>query len=1247
MAIEINNSSVDLDLIYSFTYEGDEYKLDKSNGNKLLKNNSAFINLSTFIYLYLYFNGKYFFIKQLAQPTGASLEIYNNNGDLIRNKTENSDYIPINITETNQLILNKMTSARYSNIFKIYDFDSDSFTNDIEPPVVDNLTIALSSMYYSNKEYAYMSVIYLNTETIEYTYKNYQYNLRTNSTQEIANDNYVIFNRKIVDNINVDFCAHYVNNILKFFIRYESTTIDISDFSGNILLAYLQMGRLNALGLLISPTKGYLIEANKDVTTYKITFNDYNGTTLQELQVEEGITPTYTGSTPTRTGYTFTGRSPALYPANKEQVYTAQYEINNYTIRFMNDTQVLESKQVPYGTTPSYTGEPPTKEGYTFAGWSPALYPANKNQDYEAQFGINTYTIRFMQDSRVLESKQVNYNETPTYTGTTPTKEGYTFTGWSPRLYPANKNQDYEAQFNINKYTIRFMQDSRVLESKQVNYNETPTYTGTTPTKEGYTFTGWSPTLYPANKNQDYQAQFESDTKTATIKDTIRSDIEPTSFTFKKAITRIKIDNQSTSIFGGFWIYYYDSDKIQKSVNVNWGSTTIQDKIYLTGVTINSTSISIDNTWKEVNFTSNITINVTSTSNYLIMFNDFDNTILTTLRVNQGETPVYPLPNPTRIGYTFTGWSPTPYPATKAQTYIAQYEINKYTIRFMQDAQVLESKQVPYGTTPIYTGSTPIKEGYTFIGWSPTLYPANKKQDYKAVFRNNAFALTLYKNSAENNRIDKTEYLTSVREITGYLRNETNIINPSIVIEYEQVIDFNYVYVSTFNRYYFVTNITSVRTNLWRIDMSCDTLMTYKETILNYECYVSRNENDYNDKIEDKYLPLEYEKVVDYILQQDTTGTNTDFFKGFSALITTLATSPEVNLENENIDITTPFNDLDGEPAKTNIYEAGSSNFKVIQMITDSGAYASCLNAIANALIEDDNKAGYVQSIIVFPIWNPAMYDQIGYKTMTDFYYGSEKLPLGGTYNVVLKGDTIAPIKVATIYISPKFNNFLDYDPYTTYEIWLPFHGWVKLPSEQVVGNYLIVYYVINTSSTKGTIIIRQLSDSAVILQVDCTIGVEIPISTTNGEDIKRRQTSDAINLAVQGVGGVLMGAVGVVTGNPLLAFGGAMMATGAITGGISSAMTNRVEAQGKVSDGNAGLYSDRVVKIRRTSSIVAVDDISKYAKYIGRPLQTNVKLNTLTGYTIVGGVHIENLDTATDNEKTDIENQLRKGVII
>lgn len=978
------------------------------------------------------------------------------------------------------------------------------------------------------------------------------------------------------------------------------------------------------------------------VTSYTIRFLNYDGSLLETKEVEEGTTPTYTGSTPIREGYTFTGWTPALYPANKNQDYTAVFKQNarDVTINY----KLSNSEDIFYTTTINNIINAITKiEIDTTLTFNVKFYTSD-GSDYPTYYSGSVGgkdVLPYIESYKYGENTYLanKFNNVPTEISTNDTTEEITI------IFNVGNDYHYKIQFLNRSVSPNVLhQVQRLLEG------ETPVFSGKTqPSKEGYNFVGWNPIPYPVNKNQDYVAVFEiiKTPYAITLEDSSNEPFTstPTSITFNNQLTRILFNND---LFGNPYIYYVDIDG-EHTINITYtnkgGGFT---RITLESIEINGETYSDLNTWFDLDISSAITITLNSVVYYYIQFKDDDEFSLYSYWCLKGSTPVYGGSTPSKTGYDFIGWTPALYPADKEQVYTATYQIKTFTIRFLNDDRsVLESKSVNYGETPTYTGTTPTKEGYTFNGWSPTLYPANKNQDYTATYRNNAFALTLYKNSAENNRIDKTEYLTSVGEITGYLRNETNIINPSIVIEYDKVIDFNYVYVSTFNRYYFVTNITSVRTNLWRIDMSCDTLMTYKETILNYECYVSRNENDYNDKIEDKYLPLEYEKEVDYILQQDTIGTNTDFFKGFSALITTLATSPEVNLESENIEITTPFNDLDGEPAKTNIYEVGSSNFKVVQMITDVGAYADCMNTIANALIEDDNKAGYVQSIIVFPIWNPAMYDQIGYKTMTDFYYGSEKLPLGGTYNVVLKGDTIAPIKVATIYIRPKFNNFLDYDPYTTYEIWLPFHGWVKLPSEQVVGNYLIVYYVINTSSTKGTIIIRQQSDSAVILQVDCTIGVEIPISTTNGEDIKRRQTSDAINLAVQGVGGVLMGAVGVVTGNPLLAFGGAMMATGAITGGISSSMTNRVEAQGKVSDGNAGLYSDRVVKIRRTSSIVAVDDISKYAKYIGRPLQTNVKLNTLTGYTIVGGVHIENLDTATDNEKTDIENQLRKGVII
>ena len=42
--------------------------------------------------------------------------------------------------------------------------------------------------------------------------------------------------------------------------------------------------------------------------------------------------------------------------------------------------------------------------------------------------------------------------------------------------------------------------------------------------------------------------------------------------------------------------------------------------------------------------------------------------------------------------------------------------------------------------------------------------------------------INFYKNSAENNRLDKTEYLEYVATMSGYLRENTPIINPVIVV---------------------------------------------------------------------------------------------------------------------------------------------------------------------------------------------------------------------------------------------------------------------------------------------------------------------------------------------------------------------------------------------------------------------------------------------------------------------------------
>ena len=99
--------------------------------------------------------------------------------------------------------------------------------------------------------------------------------------------------------------------------------------------------------------------------------------------------------------------------------------------------------------------------------------------------------------------------------------------------------------------------------------------------------------------------------------------------------------------------------------------------------------------------------------------------------------------------------------------------------------------------------------------------------------------ITLYQTLSERERINKV--LGSYIALTGTLRSESSVINPSFLIEYENPSDYNYCYIPTFGRYYFITNITSVRNNIWRIDCSVDVLMSFRYEILNLEVIVSKD----------------------------------------------------------------------------------------------------------------------------------------------------------------------------------------------------------------------------------------------------------------------------------------------------------------------------------------------------------------------------------------------------------------------
>ncbi len=111
---------------------------------------------------------------------------------------------------------------------------------------------------------------------------------------------------------------------------------------------------------------------------------------------------------------------------------------SRYTITYKVDGEVYATDSINYGAiiTPVET---PTKEGYTFSGWSeiPETMPA-KDVVVEGTFSINSYTVSFMVDGEVYKSLTVKYGDSIPAVEV-PTLDGYIFDSWDeiPSIMPA------------------------------------------------------------------------------------------------------------------------------------------------------------------------------------------------------------------------------------------------------------------------------------------------------------------------------------------------------------------------------------------------------------------------------------------------------------------------------------------------------------------------------------------------------------------------------------------------------------------------------------------------------------------------------------------------------------------------------------------------------------------------------------------------------------------------------------------
>ena len=295
----------------------------------------------------------------------------------------------------------------------------------------------------------------------------------------------------------------------------------------------------------------------KQTVAYTVTYTD--GVEDEEVFADEvhenlssGVaTPAFSGGTPTRTGYVFKGWNPevaATVTGNATYVATWGEDKNNngiddneetkYTVTYTDgvDGEEVFADQV-YGNllpgvdTPAFKGTP-TREGYVFKGWNPAVAATvTGNATYVARWGEDKnnngiaddeetkYTVRYTDgvDGKEVFADQVYGNllsgvATPAFEGT-PTREGYVFKGWNPEVattvtgnvtyvatWGEDKNNNGIDDNEETKYTVTYTDgvDGEVF-ADQVYGNllsgvATPAFEGT-PTREGYVFKGWKPAV--------------------------------------------------------------------------------------------------------------------------------------------------------------------------------------------------------------------------------------------------------------------------------------------------------------------------------------------------------------------------------------------------------------------------------------------------------------------------------------------------------------------------------------------------------------------------------------------------------------------------------------------------------------------------------------------------------------------------------------------------------------------------------
>ena len=436
------------------------------------------------------------------------------------------------------------------------------------------------------------------------------------------------------------------------------------------------------------PAKNVVIEGSFDINSYKVTYK-VDGKPVGEVETYNYGTLVTVRQSPEKEGYTFSGwsRTEAFEMPARDVVIEGSYKINSYTVTYKVDgEQYGETETYEYGAAVTLR-EKPSREGYTFKGWSYEngfKMPAG-DVVIEGSYKINSYTVTYKVDGQQYGEPEVyKYNELVRLKSE-PIKEGYTFSHWNygeDFLMPA-KDVVIEGSFGINSYTVTYKVDG-------VQYGSTETYEyGSTvtlreePEREGYTFNGW-------NRKGNF---------TMPAGDIV---IEG-SFKINSYTVTYKVDGE---ISGETESYEYGADVTLREEPVKEGYT-FSHWSRTTGFTMPAENVVIEGSFKINSYT--VTYKV-------------DGEITGEVETYEYGTEVKLRSEPSKEGHEFGGWNRTEDFTMPAENVVIEgkFDVNEYTVTYLVDGKDYGEKETYKYGTPVTLRKDPEKEGHTFSGWNQT-----------------------------------------------------------------------------------------------------------------------------------------------------------------------------------------------------------------------------------------------------------------------------------------------------------------------------------------------------------------------------------------------------------------------------------------------------------------------------------------------------------------------------------------------